>query len=336
MNNPVSVRSQRVSPAEFTGEYDLAIFVSSFESRCTRSSIYEGLHFKNSITVFFSEMKNMREELGHDQVIFQKASFATVKHSHLQPSVTEYDGTTREILQNLASMLDSSKPNRIFFDITTCPKYYFAAVLSQLFLSGFVDRYTLFYAEGRYSADTPVIEFTKTEWKLHTVPGLEGQFDPTLGRGFQLSVGFESLKVRRLVSRYLPDNIVLLEANPGFNSEYTDKAFVAAQDVLAFCGTASTHYQEGIQIIAAAGDAAAAYAELEAARERGLLDIDRFNWTLIPCGPKPHALAMVIFALSNPRCCFAYPAPDCYGNYRSEATGVDWVYEIADTSLSFV
>lgn len=336
MKGSVSLHSSRVSPDTFEQEYDLAIFVSSYESRCTRSSIYGGLRFKHALTILFSEMEKERAKFGHDDVILRKASSASTCHVSLEPSVTDYSQTTKEVLSVIARTLDPTRANRVFIDITTCPKYYFAALLAQLFLSGFATDYSFFYAEGRYSSPKKDgnIPFTESEWILHTVPGLEGGFDPTLGRGFVLSVGFESPKVRRLVSRYLPDSILLLEADPGFNSDYTDRARDAAQTVLDFSGTAATRYLQGPRIAAHAGDATAALSALESAQRDGIWDVDGSNWTLVPCGPKPHALSMVLFALKNRNCCFAYPSPQRYGIYKSEATGQDWMYCVSDNSLS--
>lgn len=337
MKSLVSLKSERIQPDNFDSDYDLAIFVSSYESRCVRSSNYDGLRFKHGLAVLFSQMKTTRPRIRHDSIIKDKIYTAHASSLILRPSVYDYASTTKDILSAIASKLDPTKANRIFVDITTCPKYYFAAILSQLFLSGYAVSYTFFYAEGRYTSDKTVIPFTESEWTLHTIPGLEGRFDPTLGRGFLLSVGFESPKVRRLVSRYLPDSIVLLEANPGFNDEYTIQARDAAQQVLDFSGTAAALYLEGQNaVVAPAGDGAAAYNALDSALNNGFLDIGGFNWTLVPCGPKPHALAMILFALTNPNCCFAYPAPQRYGVYQAEPTGVDWVYDVTDKSLLFI
>ncbi|MHB9131121.1 MAG: hypothetical protein ACYDBB_08535, partial [Armatimonadota bacterium] len=153
MNSSVTLKSDRVCPNRFTGDYDLAIFVSSYESRCTQSSSYDDLRFKHAIPVLFSEMQTKRARIKHDKIIMKKAALASASPPiDLHPSVTDYMGTTKEILSAIASILDPQKANRIFIDITTCPKYYFAAIMSQLILSGFAASYTLFYAEGRYSA----------------------------------------------------------------------------------------------------------------------------------------------------------------------------------------
>ncbi len=85
---------------------------------------------------------------------------------------------------------------------------------------------------------------------------------------------------------------------------------------------------------AGAADASGAFEALLSGLEMGVWGHPDTNWTLVPCGTKPHALAMVMVALTNPRYCFAYPAPQAFGFYQSVAVGRDWTYRINDPSVT--
>lgn len=211
-------------------------------------------------------------------------------------------------------------------DITCCPKYYFMALLGALLRDGLVYCIDLAYSEGEYaSTEGTALTFTSGKWDPLVVPGFEGTYSPGNRRFFLLSVGFEGQRVLRLVSRYEPDRISLLMPDPGFNDTYTEEARSANETLVL------EYRVPDCQIVKAyAGDAIEAWAKIDTTN--GIHRPATEDAMYFCLGPKPHALALTLAALTLNWPSLVYCRPTSYVRRDVRSTGSFWVYRVSDIS----
>jgi hypothetical protein len=220
---------------------------------------------------------------------------------------------------------------RVLLDVTAVPRFYTASLLVQLFLSGLVQEYVIYYSEGTYVDRPKIPKGLAPEWTLLPVCGVSDVQDPSASKGFLISIGFEENKVNRLTARYAPECVWLLEPTPGYEEEYSKRTKRVADEVLDYAGRAGRRYKQG-GTSAPAGDASAALRVLEGLWPT-LEALDSYKWTAIPAGPKPHCVAMTLFALEQPEVTLACPAPDEYLTKDVVPNGRVWFCAVRDNTL---
>jgi hypothetical protein len=331
----LDINSRKAFPEIESGEYNLGIFVSSFESRASRITIYKNMTFDNAVLIRFVEEESRPQRINNDRILESFIKENSRKYEVLRCKVTSWTSTVQSMLQIVGKLLAPNDSNAIFIDITTFPKFYFCSLLTQFFFLGYGRRYDFFYAEGEYvwPSRTSRKLFTRSEWVLCPVPGLEGQLDPSKERGFLVSAGWESPKVKRVLCKYFPNQISFLEANPGFNPSYTEESKKAVKDILKYVSVAGKEYLNRQKMEAPAGNTESAYDVLIDGLRNDIWGDDDKNWTLLPCGPKPHALAMALVALCVPAYCLVYPTTRGYVVHDAIPTGIDWIHQVIDPSV---
>lgn len=220
------------------------------------------------------------------------------------------------------------RPLKVFLDISNCPEFFSVGLFAAATRLGLVIVWTFFYAEAKYDARDGDTKFTRGDWNVIPVPGLQTPIDPERPTCLLLGLGFEGEKARQLAVRYEPDCLYLLLPSPGFTVEYTSRAEAENVQLLTMVRERDPGQPDRL-LVAAAGDAAAAAAAITSA----VPDDDLANYLFISTGPKPHALAMAAVALDHPSATLLYRNPEKFEIRDSLNTGLSWAMTVVDRSL---
>lgn len=315
--------------------YGLGIVMSGFASRSSAVVNENHLRFDHGLLVDFEESKTNRRRARNRRALSDYLGRHANESHELTLNASRYESQPARILAEIAGIMERSKLESIFIDISAFPKYFLATVLVQLFLYGETLDYNFYYAEGNYIPARKIHSEIASEWTLAPIFGATGIENPAWKRGFFLSAGFESNKVNRLLARHEPDHIWILEASPGFTDEYSQQGALAVEEVLAYAGLAGNGYAAGATQ-AHASDAQAALGAIRSAWSNNLSSRQRVRWTMIPCGPRPHCLAMTVFALEQSDIAIVCPIPGEYITHDVEINGIVWAHKLTDKSVGHI
>jgi hypothetical protein len=333
MNQIVDVTSSHFATGSWSPEeFDLVIVMAGYSQRSQTIASEVGLRAARGILLYFEEGVDApeRNKRGNRDTLSSYLRQCTKQYDEVSLSVGSYEREILRVLPRVADALRASGgSNRVAIDITALPRYYFSTLLVQMFLAGLLNDVTVYYAEAHYVQAEEVESFVGSPWRLLAVRGAYGLTDPTLKRGYLLSVGFEYTKVNRLISNHAPDRVWVLEADPGFDEAYTQYGREAVKKVLAFAGSAAAGYCLG-QTTANAGDVTSALSVVRELLFDDLMTDPATRWTAVPCGPKPHGLVFTILAMENRELTLTCPSPDYYYTRETVSNGRSWVYTISD------
>ncbi|MCH8043055.1 MAG: hypothetical protein IID44_04990 [Planctomycetes bacterium] len=322
-----SRRSESV-PDLARGEFDYALFSSSWDKRCLSVTCATELRAANCSVV----IPDLRDVSGlmdkHDPLLLQFAS-KIGKCKELRGDSRDVDGLWNQLLQHVLDVhRELARPLRIFIDLSTCPRFLSLGLLSQAVLSGIASEVTVFYSEGDYPEEESEEDqhelFTAGGWDAVPVPGLEGEWDPDKKRAYLVSVGFEGSKTLRLVSRKEPDEVSLLFPDPGVKPEYVDRTRKRNAPLIK-----RFRIPDDRIIRSDAGDAIEAWKRLE---EASIERPDEQNVYYVCCGTKPHSLALALRALTLRYPALLYIVPDRHRVVDVDALGVFWRFDLVDMS----
>ncbi len=312
------------SPSQLEGEYDVLVAASSWDQRCLCITHCRNVKAEHGIVVLFDHRDSLGLRDSHDAQLERFCDRAcetkhVVRGSSVQ--VAEMWDSLSATLEQIRRKLQ--RPLRLLLDLSTCPRYYAAAILSEHFGGGLVEQVVVFYAEAKYPLKRE-ISFTSGGWSPVPIPGLLGRFDPGKKRFYLVSVGWEGWKTLRVVGRADPDRVSVLFPEPGYKPGYTAKAREQNAELV-------TRYliPDDQIILAPAGDAVAAWKALSDA------DLERpcsENVSYLLTGTKPHSVGLVLRALVLGAAEVLYIVPEEHVVLKTVPNGKFWKYDIRDVT----
>ncbi len=313
----------------WTGIYDFALIGTSWDKRCTAVTKCNNLEFRSSIllkplTDEPSELLNAQ----HSQVVeFCEANSVSC---HIMQANT---GKLHETLEAIRAIFwaeigreDRKEPAKVFIDVSTCPRYFSLALLGEAFRSGLVGEICLGYSEGKYPEAAPSyqdleeISFTDGTLQAVPIPGFYGEFEPSKGKLFLVSLGFEGWKTLNLLIRKEPERVAALLASPGCAPGYEARARSANSALIERFGIADEQIMK-----ATAGDAVEAWRSLT---EAAVEDFDKENVYYLCAGNKPHSIALALRAISLELPTLLYSRPTKHLPVNVDFNGVYWMYNV--------
>jgi len=325
----VSARSSHSpDPRElWNGYFDFALLGASWDVRCMAVTKCDEIRFGSAV-VLIPHAMDPSGSVHADRVSqFCRAKCEQVEVVESMPSNLPHTlGLIREKLAAEISRVERTVPARVFIDISTCPRYFSLAILAEALRSGLVAEVSLGYSEGRYPVAAPSykdleeISFTDGAFQAVPVPGFFGEFEPSKGRLFLVSVGFDGWKTLNLLIRKEPERVVLLLASPGVLPEYERRTMAANSSLIE---RFDIRDQEIVR--ASAGDAVEAWKKLT---DTALEKFDDENVYYLCSGNKPHSVALALRAIAMEMPTLLYNCPARHLPVSVEVAGTYWTYSI--------
>lgn len=222
----------------------------------------------------------------------------------------------------------------VMVDISSFPKRYFCFILKRLLANPIIQNFVVTYTEAGsrgYSGDHLCDDPLPCDY----LPGYTAPVPPA-SEWLVVSVGFETLNISSLVSLYRESAKrvkFLVTFPPGLhtNQRQWDTLFEVAE------ATGVEHLTVGDIETVSLWDAERVYRRLEqwkderqaihSARGTGRTGNGASAISLAPFGPKPHSLAMALFAMKY-RCGMYYTQPKSYNPDYSLGAGTSWYYVV--------
>lgn len=206
------------------GSYDLALLAAAWDRRSGCIAEAPNLNLKFALLLTFAS----RDPLGIQEANEGKLRAYLSRTGCVVESVTSVSEDVElewTRIWNAAKSLAGKRSQRVFIDLTGCPRFYSLGLLAALFATGMASEICLFYAEGQYDSspylsDPLDVPFSIGQWRNLPIPFLQGEVDPTKGKYFLVSVGFEGAKTARVLAREDPERISVLYPIPGVAKGY--------------------------------------------------------------------------------------------------------------------
>ena len=147
------------------------------------------------------------------------SSVGSAKGSRASPRYTGPSENLRDIWRGIFDpltdlMRERNRPLRVLVDLSTCPRYYAAGLLSSGLQRGVFGDATFFYAEASYSeaenAPRVVEPFTSGRWSPVPVPDRMGRLQSHQAPLLSRLGGLRRAKTFTAVNRADPDRVALL------------------------------------------------------------------------------------------------------------------------------
>lgn len=317
----------------WNGFFDFAIIGTSWDKRCTSITKCTNLTFKTVVEVVPFDIEPI-ESLAENHQNVSEFCRANSSYFHtMEAKTSNLPETLAEIKRCLwlaIGNVDRKQAARVFIDISTCPRYFTLAILSEAFRSGLVEEIFVAYSEGVYPDAAPSYEgledisFTDGAFHAVPIPGFFGEFEPSKRDFFLVSTGFDGWKTLNLLIRKEPERVAALVASPGVSPDYERRALAANAALFSRFGI-----QEDRMIKAAAGDAIEAWKNITT---MNLEHFDEENVNYLCSGNKAHSLALALRAIAKQSPAVLYNRPTKHLPSNVECSGVFWSYSIQPTS----
>jgi hypothetical protein len=321
----ISYRSKELDSIA-QGAFDAIVLASSWDARSICITKAKNIRTQMGLVMFFQarDSKGLRDR--HDSIIREFLNGSSESVKAVSGPSCDVTSIWRQIEDHLVSLrVKLGRPLKLLVDLSTCPRYYAIGIVALSFARRLASHLYVFYAEGAYQEDRtiPGYAFTGGHWSTVAGPYLSGYFQPAKPRHYLVSGGFEGDKTFRAVSRADPDKVSLLLSKPGICAEYEKRSRVANRSLVQEFAIPKNNI-----LYSPASDAIATWKKLaDWNRCRGAE-----NMSYLCCGTKPHALGMVLDAVTFEDAAVLYNVPDEHRVHETESNGVFWAYDVRDLS----
>lgn len=280
------------------------IFFGTYESRGLESSrLLERHACKNSVIVLFTEMEDETLRKEHDAKLISQVSECSERTPEFVRgrSVGDIEGVLAAILE---AGLAVSPDGNWFVDISGSPKPYFLGLLGALRRRVISPQVTIFHPTANYAKVTDkgrAHSFTSGFDRYIWVPWLWGRPIPTLPWTYIFLLGFEGNRSYEVYRNFEPRYMKAILGKPGYCKEYENIARTANE---IFIKEAKPE-----MFNADASNSTATWQKIE---EEVLPNCCESNICFVPLGPKPHALAAGLAAMSSGGAAVLYLVPQSY------------------------
>ena len=327
-NSFVETTSLKSSSLEdiYSGSYDFSINSASWDQRSV--VISDSKQFTSKFGLLFHYAKKDDEGLSEQQKSnledYLQTRVAKLSTELIEAASVEENWCLleRHLLQSCQEL---GRPLDVFIDLSTTPRYLTLGVLGVGFRNGLVRSLTYAYSEGTYITNENTQEiFTEGGWAAVAIPGLSGEWEPHRSRHYVVSVGFEGIKTRQLVSKSEPDRVSILFPDPPVEESYGARTQQVNRPLIADFDIGEKNLVRS--------HAADVVATLRVLEDAAVEQFDKENCFYICCGTKPHSLAFAIRSLIKSEPALLYIAPESHRVASVEPNGTYWQYKVTDCS----
>ena len=312
-------------------DFDIFFYVVGWESRFTEILNHLGSSFmpKNNYVCSFKQGNRK----GYD--VKKKREFIKdlKKHIGTTPELLEFEYSDFETFDEQINMIIFSKldlkkrPLKIGFEISSCPRYHILYILGLCASKNYTAELSFFYSEGKYPDINEYDDFddffNSYGMKTRIIP-YSNSIKKEGKTVFVFSLGFESNFIIDEITKYEPDFIIFLCANPGYAREYEVKVNDEIKRIVDFCELPDSMYARKDAV---AGDAIDAWQQLE---ERIMVERKYAHIVHYAIGTKPHCLALSLNALVNDNIVVKYRIVKKYKELDVKSNGEFWRYDITN------
>lgn len=303
--------------------FDIGIFVSSWDARCTAPLTTRNLKFKHTILITFDD--HISKPSATTDVLYSHLNEISSSVIVLVTSASRVESLAQRLITEVYEIYKSSRRTiNVFIDISAMSRYHFGALIGFCFRSGVTSQIVASYSEAKYTNSLNEVAFTSGNWKTLQIPGFEGSYKPAKERAYIVSVGFEGSKTHRVLSRAEPNVVKVLFPSPGFDAGYPEETFTRNSGLFE-----AFNIKRHELINCHAGDAISVFT---AAKEAMSALAPRYNVFCVCSGTKPHSLGLVLAALVENSSVLLYNIPEEYVKLSMHPTGRIWTYRISNLS----
>jgi hypothetical protein len=241
--------------------------------------------------------------------------------------------TEDEISEILQSWVERSTADVLVLDISSFPKRYFCFFLKQLLREERVRNLVVTYTEAG-GAGYSSAHLCDDPMPCDFLPGYLAPLPPS-SEWLVVSVGYEALNIPSLILPYRETTrkVKFLLAFPPSvhtNQRQWTTLFEIAKE------TGPDHLKREDVEVVSLWDVEDVYRKLQRWAEERVAELrvrppkvatEPTSISLAPFGPKPHSLAMALFAIKN-RCGMYYTQPKSYNPDYSSGAGESWFYAV--------
>ncbi len=311
----------------WSGQYDLLVVASSWDSRCTAITKCRDLRADFAVLLLYDAKDDQGLRNRHDRELGKYLNRIARDLTVVRGQATDVHATWRALVESMISAAKSrARPLVVGCDITTMPRYASCGLLATAFRLGLVRGFDVFYTEGFYPAvASGDVVFKSGRWETIDIPFLGGEAEAGESTLLVTSLGFEGDQTFRVVSRLDPERLAVLIPDPGVAENYPAKTLRQNQGLLSAYAVGRK-----MRMRAHAADAVAAWKVLSQA---SALRSARMNTLYLPAGTKAHAIGMALHCLENSKPTLLYNRPREYKVVDVTPTGIHWTYRLLDLSL---
>ena len=300
-------------------DFDLVVIFSSPESRAieyvkilkeSKSDIALFIDFETSGS---SLLRNTNDKINRDFLYKISNKFEYIKMK-IEDVYENIESITRLIFSRVTSL------NNILIDATGPPSVYSMALIS-LFRKFYpIPKLHILNFSGDYSSDQEKeLSFTEGFVSDIWVPNYIGHPDFSKPWLYILGLGFEAFRAFNICKKNEPDKIICIVADPGYSSDYGDKAINNNIQLLQYYGVED----EIIRIDV--GNPLEVLNEISRIRNSFK---KKYNICYVPIGPKPFAIGMALAGLNFPDDSILYEIPKLFILKEVKRNRFVWYYKV--------
>jgi hypothetical protein len=276
----------QVADCSFSGltreKYDVGIFASGYEARCTFiPKIFEGGNVNTPVVLGFKDLADAEPRKAHDKYFRN--------HWKMEPEIASSanDFVIQALLNAIASK--GGQVSKLLVDCSSMSRLWYSGILNWARYGNSAEEtvLTFVYALGRYEDKYPpmIIE------DMVSIPGCEGGALRSQQSLAIFGLGFNGWAALSVLERLEADDVFAFIASPGASPEYPERVRMLNQDFLE----EPRVKQHVLELPLRSVETSYRYLS-------ELVTPHRFkdSVTLVPMGPKPHVLASILVSMRFP------------------------------------
>lgn len=259
-------------------QYDVSLFASGYESRCTQvSTLIDPSKVNNPLVFGFVEESGSGKRIENDAYFKEKWKCTPI------PLSGDDEKPIYEYLTEYTKALD--RPIHILLDYSSMSRLWYAAVLNwaRFAVSGKEVIIDFIYSMGKYEEEKHPMVIRE----MVSIPGCEGRAYRLRESVAVFGLGFHGLATLCVLDQLEADTVYAFLASPGASEEYVARTLEYNKDLI------NNHKIENILNLPLVS-IETCYRQLAEIIAPHRTDGEI---TLVPMGPKPHILASILVAM---------------------------------------
>ena len=323
------VSEGRIATEALSGDYDLLIFLATWELRGLEIARRGSLSAKRALVLYFNPSHAPQERIA--QAVSDLSACLKGKVDQVDPTALKRSTEFHESLNVLARQVTEAcrsfdRPPRIGIDISGMPIGYVQGLTGYLLSSGLSASVDCFYVEPKY--EEPLAgtanSFTSGNWQLSPVPYLEGKTIGSPDKFIFVCIGAENGSTRELLLGREYSQVAIVKPTHGMLSHWGEQIDRDCDELVSSLNVVGDGYEPARAFSVV--EVARYYAEMVAPGWRSAQRM------FVAIGTKPHGLAGVVCRFSDPALDVFARIPTGYLLREVAAGSHAWRYQLRDLS----